>query len=477
MRLTWLRTRKFDSEKNGTLVVTSHMGRPVVTVNGFFQTAPYMDVLWKKALRLIPKQTRIKHVLLLGYGAGGTNRCICRRFPGARITAIEWDPAMAALAQELKLHKPSELADLHLGDAGDVIHQLAGPFDLIIFDLYRGREPSPLIEDPTFLLRLQTLLEPDGYFLTNVFGKPQALETVAKFFSCRKKWKYRWNHCGLFRPFGCGGQGDPILPGFLPYHAIPSVMKRETEAYSKQTFLSGEGYVGRRRIMGYIGFEVYFGDGEPIIEQGNGLRFAQWQPLTRMDIPHGWQRSPLMPNYRKTGYAPIVSTEDYWKTWSPHAQRHRKKWLAKPDAEIRVVDKTTFLEAYKHGTLDRLMKRMFAWMVERKAEAHTDLMHYWLAVTPEGKAIAGLAVLDIPETKTALHVIAFHTKDSKHSSANYGLIDYWFHDAIQKGWKYLDFDVFQGPTDPRSWKGFTRFKGQFGTKFILYPNPLVKFVK
>jgi lipid II:glycine glycyltransferase (peptidoglycan interpeptide bridge formation enzyme) len=104
-------------------------------------------------------------------------------------------------------------------------------------------------------------------------------------------------------------------------------------------------------------------------------------------------------------------------------------------------------------------------------------MQYWLAVRPDGVAIAGLCTLDIPETKTSVHIIAFYRPEARTSNANYGLIEYWFQDALAKGWNYLDFDVFRGPGDPRRWNGFSRFKGQFGTRFIIYRNPLMRFAK
>lgn len=477
MWLDWFRVRTVVSEKNGPVVLAHGLQGPVVMVNGYYQTGPYIKAMWQKALRHIPRTASVKRVLVLGYGAGGTNRPICRRFPSARITAIEWDPDMIALAKQLKLHAPHELEDLRVGDAAEVVGQLIGTFDLIIFDLYRGREPSPLIEDPAFLKRLRELTSPNGYFLVNVFEKPDAMKTVAAFFSWRRRWTYRWNHCGLFRPFGCGGQGDPLLPEFLPFHAVPALVERETRMHPGHVFLHGDGFAGRRWRVGPLAFEMYYGDVEPVIERGIGRRVIFWQTLARMDVPTGWHRAPYMPNFRKTGYAPVGSEDDYWKRWTPHAQRHRKRWLAAPDAQIRDVDLDTFVSAYRHGTVDYLLKRMFIWMLKRKAEAHGDLMRYWLAVRPDGTAIAGLAVLDIPEAKTSVHMIAFYTKEAKHSSANYGLIDHWFRDATHKGWSYLDFDVFRGPTDPRAWEGFSRFKSQFGTRFILYPNPLVRFGK
>lgn len=273
-------------------------------------------------------------------------------------------------------------------------------------------------------------------------------------------------------------EGDPLMPGFLPFHAVPELLGREVALQPKQQFVRGEGYGGRRWKVGPVGFEMYYSDYEPTIEDGKGFRIIYWQTIARRDVPPGWRRTLVMHNYRKTGYAPVGEADGYWKGWSSHAIRHRKKWLAHPDAEIREVPVGEFASVYEHGgTLDWMTKRMFIWMLKRKAEAHGDRLHCLLAVTPEGKSIAGLAVLDVPESKTAVHVIAFYTKEARHSSVNYGLVDYWFKDAIQKGWKYLDFDVFRGPKDPRSWEGYSRFKGQFGTKFILYPNTLTRIAR
>ena len=162
--MTWrlFGSRTIASEKNGAIVVSRHFGRPIVTVNSYFQTGVYIDRMWRRAWRRIPRRSPIKRVLVLGYGAGGMNRLICRRFPHARITAVEWDPAMVALAHELKLHRADALAELRLGDAAQVVHELTGTFDLIVFDLYCGREPSPLIEDARFLSRLQQLTALNG---------------------------------------------------------------------------------------------------------------------------------------------------------------------------------------------------------------------------------------------------------------------------------------------------------------------------
>lgn len=424
-----------------------------------------LNRLWRKTLNFIPRTASIKRVLFLGYRNEEIATLARRRFPKAKITAV---------VRNKPLHPLEGVTDLRVGDPSSVIRELTEPFDLILFDLRDDDRSFPLFEDTSFLLELQRLLESDGYLFVN---SPTNPETAKNFFSLRRMW-HKWSEqMVLFRPFGCGGQGDPIPSDFLPYQAVAPLLQRETKVRIGETVVAGDGYTGRRWSVGPLHLEKYCGDTEPPIEEGLGRRVIQWQPITYLDKPKGWHRALMMPNSRKTGYAPVGTADDYWKTWDKHAQRHRKRWLATPDAQIKNVDIETFIAAYRHGTLGPFTKRMFVWMLRRKAEAHGDLVHAWLAIAPSGRAVAGLVVLDIPEMKTSLHVIAFYIKDARHSAVNYGLIDHWFRDAVSKGWKYLDFDIFRGPTDPRSWEGFSRFKAQFGTRFILYPNPLMRFVQ
>lgn len=84
-------------------------------------------------------------------------------------------------------------------------------------------------------------------------------------------------------------------------------------------------------------------------------------------------------------------------------------------------------------------------------------------------------MIDVPEASLSIHHMAFYLPTAEHYSANVGLIDAWFRHGIERRLRFLDFDAFYAPGDPRSWRGFSRFKSQFGTRFIRYPNPLVKW--
>jgi hypothetical protein len=56
-------------------------------------------------------------------------------------------------------------------------------------------------------------------------------------------------------------------------------------------------------------------------------------------------------------------------------------------------------------------------------------------------------------------------------------MDEWVQHGVRTGLKYLDFDCFYYKGDPKDWRGFSKFKSQFGIHFIVYPNPLMRFVR
>jgi hypothetical protein len=55
------------------------------------------------------------------------------------------------------------------------------------------------------------------------------------------------------------------------------------------------------------------------------------------------------------------------------------------------------------------------------------------------------------------------------------MIDHWFQEGIRQGFTYLDFDLFWNQGDPEAWRGFSRFKSQFGIRYIRYPQPFTNY--
>lgn len=478
--MSWFFESRFiPSEKNGKIRCMRLFGRWSVIVDGYFETTPYTNAMWRKCLRRVPKKTPVKRVLLLGLGAGGSVALIRRRFPKSRIIAVEWDPEMVALAKTLKLYRAEHAPEIIQGDAGEVIKKLQGEFDLIIFDLYHGKEPSPLIKEEPFLREIDRLLSWNGYFLTNVFEEKKALLAVDRFFSRWSTIHFRFNTCASYRHFGRGRMGDRLPADYVQYRQDEACFVRESKVDKSIDGLVGEsGRMGRSWHHGPLHFEGYLGDQEPKIEMGKGGRMVIWQPITRMDRPKGWMRSPAMMNTRQTGFAAIERPEAYWKNWSSHAQRHRQHWLKHKPYDIAEVPFEEFLQAYENVKMDWILKKLFIWLMGKKQKAHGERVHYLLAKTKDDKRpVAGFAFIDIPESRQSIHLISFIKTEAEKTSVGTGLMDAWFRYGVRTGLTYLDFDCFWYPGEPKSWRGFSRFKSQFGIHFIVYPNPLIKFVR
>ena len=94
-----------------------------------------------------------------------------------------------------------------------------------------------------------------------------------------------------------------------------------------------------------------------------------------------------------------------------------------------------------------------------------------------GRLLAGLAVLDLPNSKQSVHVAAFFHRDASRTGASYGLIDEWFRRSIAQNLHALHFGLVWYPGDPGSWKGYSAFKRQFDLTCVVYPNALVKIVR
>lgn len=472
-------SRKIHSAKNGTIRCARVLGAWEVTVDGYYQTARYITAMWQACLRRVPKSFPVKRVLLLGLGAGGTIDIIHRRFPHAHVTAVEWDPDMIALTHELKLYPTTCEPEIIQDDAAIALPKLTGTFDLIIFDLYRGEHPSALITDEPFLRSVQRLLSRDGYFLVNVFREKEALVVLDRFFARWSDVIFRLNACAVYRHIGLGHIGDPLPAGYVPYRMDEAYVQREGQAaVTIDGVAGGPGMLGRRWHHGPFQFEVYFGDQEPKPTHGTGRRLVMWQRITRQDQPTGWRRSPVMMHMRKTGFAEIGSADRYWSDWSSHAQRHRDRWLAHQPYALTEVTYASFEQAYRTSHVRKGLKQLFLQVLAQKHTAHGLLVHYLVATArDDGRVVAGFAFLDVPESRQSIHLISFVEPEAEKSSVGVGLIDAWFRYGISQGLRFLDFDAFYAPHDPRSWRGFSRFKSQFGIHFIAYPPALIRFVR
>jgi predicted O-methyltransferase YrrM len=459
--------REIPSSENGRIVCRRLFGRWEVFVGTAHESSAYTDAMWQDALRRIPRYAKVKNVLLLGLARGGLLAPLHAKFPDCRVTAVEWDPAMVEVFRTIgpKLKHPPEII---VGDATQVVRDLPSQFDLIIVDLFTGPEVGSPVKNPAFFADLQRLLAPNGLVLANFYRQGELAGNFAPALESLSSWTWKFNALALARV---------ALPNeYHSWRQDPSFVEREVRTRTGWAVVGSREMLGLRWHFGPIWFERYIGGQEPALEKDGPRRLVIWQTLKRQAVPSGWRESTLVSHSRLTGFA--VLDANYRERWTAHARRHLKQWHGQKDWEIIEPSLEEFLAAYDRSPMRRGLKAMFRGLLQQKASAHGERV--WLFAARKkisGAPIeAGFACLDLPETSQSVHLLSFVGGAAEDVSAGTGLVDWWFRHGLAQGFKFMDFDLFWAPGDSPSWRGFSRFKSQFGVTFIQYPPPLVKNV-
>jgi hypothetical protein len=466
------------SEKNGAIRCERNFGTWCVTVQGCTESSSYMRALWRRAARRLPRDFRAKRILMLGLAAGCSIDDLHRRFPGCHITAVEWDPTMLKVMDTLKVFTPKHRPTVMLGDAAEVVPKLTGEFDLILYDLYCGAGSPAHVAGAEFFAALRPLLARDGYLIVNALTQHDMLAAAGASFSFQSSWKYLLNEIALYKPLGAGTVGDPLPEGYVQFRGSRAFLARDYASFPKVSMVGTDDAPGFRYWIGPFGGEKYFGDVEPTPDPGGPKRLVIWQRITRREQPPGWRRAWARMNPEATGFVNLRTPGDPFARWAPHALRHLKRWRSRRD-QWDVVDVTMdeFLAAYMTSAMKTHLKVLHRKIMLLKARDHGPLLRLFAFRRRATGAIeAGFAALDVPELKQSIHIASFILESAKDDGAGTGLIEEWFRHGLDRGLWFLDFDLFRAEGGPRAWRGFSRFKGQFGTTFVRYPKPLTRWV-
>jgi len=95
---------------------------------------------------ILIRATRARNILEIGTSNGfGTIWLAVAAGPGGRVTTIDRNPLKVEMAKEnLRRAGLLDSVDLRLGDASQVVSELGGPFDLVLFDADRYSAPEQL---------------------------------------------------------------------------------------------------------------------------------------------------------------------------------------------------------------------------------------------------------------------------------------------------------------------------------------------
>lgn len=281
----------------------------------------------------------------------------------------------------------------------------------------------------------------------------------------------------FYHPDVAASASLPIPKGYVPYRACREYFSREASVLRGVRPASSAGTWGVAWRHGPFRFEKFLTDQEPLRDRSGPMRLTIWQRLARRDAPKGWWRAPEDMGLRLTGIVDLEGDAQYERRWTSHARRHAAKWRKRVAAGVREIVTLTldeFLAAYARADQDAYMKMAYPKVVREKSAAHGERMRF-LGTRRTGGAIdAGLAYLHVPEVSTSIHVAAFTGGEAWDDDAGTGLVARWFEDCRADGVRFLDFGFFWAPGDPRDWKGFSRFKSQFGTRLLRFPPPLLR---
>lgn len=175
---------KTYSPYNREIRVNLESGRYKLLVNGSRQSGAYIEKLWKHAfqafshkrwdllrlnakgptfLKILPEST-----LVLGVGGGTVIRLLSSLYPNTKIIGVDIDQAIIDIGNTY--FRLDELSQLHIVccDAQQYVRRAKkNTFDLVVVDLFSGRDIPDFVFSEEFLRTIKKILRPNGAVLIN----------------------------------------------------------------------------------------------------------------------------------------------------------------------------------------------------------------------------------------------------------------------------------------------------------------------
>ncbi|MEK7064710.1 MAG: methyltransferase domain-containing protein, partial [Patescibacteria group bacterium] len=150
--------KTYHSDFNGGIKLIRFAADLRLDVGGLTQSGNVMVGIFDIGLKhLLPKGYRPESVLLLGLGGGSVIKYLRRRYPRARLTAVEIDSVMIEIARKhFHIDSVKNLKIVNQ-DAMAFIKKAKEHYSLILVDCFRGYETPVGFDDVAVLVKMKSL--------------------------------------------------------------------------------------------------------------------------------------------------------------------------------------------------------------------------------------------------------------------------------------------------------------------------------
>lgn len=165
---------RFNSPINGEILIYEDLfGKHSMRIGGVSQSGGIVDQIWKRAVEELQrrKDAKFQKILIMGLGAGGSADLVSKKCPEAKVVGVEIDPTVIEVGK--KYFDLGEIKNLKIVivDAFTLTSYKLIPtsFDLILVDLYLGKQFPKKAESEDFIANLKNILPDKGIIVFNRF--------------------------------------------------------------------------------------------------------------------------------------------------------------------------------------------------------------------------------------------------------------------------------------------------------------------
>lgn len=160
---------KTSSRFNPDIRVNVESGAYKLLVNGSRESGTYIAELWQYAMEHlhVTSDLPIKQILVLGVAGGTVIHMLHDTFPMAKIIGVDIDPVMLDIGKKyfgLGLIKKLTLMNQ---DAQAFVMKKIPKYDLVVLDVFIGREIPAFASSEKFLQSVKRMITPGGRLFIN----------------------------------------------------------------------------------------------------------------------------------------------------------------------------------------------------------------------------------------------------------------------------------------------------------------------